>query len=923
MAADYTSTINGAAKSWNVDPTLLQALIEQESGYNPKAVSKAGAVGLTQLMPDTAKGMGVTDPTDPVQQIYGGAKYLSRALDAEKTPEDALNFYHGGPAWRNTYGPESAAYAPAVTARYTSLASQAKASAPSAQNAPAAIGDDPFTAALEGAQSGGAEPAADPFTQALTAAQEASTPAPPPAEVESGQVDDFGRPIMVAPGPAQSAQVAAPSAAYPPPSIVAAQRGAAEGFGSEPLGLSPQTDQALVNAGVYNGPNEYNPLKGINRALIGGGAALGDLALRSGAAAFRGAQGYVSQSLSDLGAPRLGQDIAAIPEAFQGEVGGGGMHGEEPIPAPAPSLRDPLATTVTPRSVLVNGAPNALQPAVNDVYANPLARSPDAAAAPAFVPPGSNIPAPATAPATAVSRPAFVPPEPAPAVPAAASVPAQVVSKGQTAPATNLLQSNARPSATRAANDVNPLMPTPANDAEAYPAWNASKAQTVAPAAPAAAEPLAAPPPAPARTVPSAAEVPATSGPQSVGAAASRDMTAPEVITAKTPEQKLTDLGKDVTQSAEDRAGPQMEDHATYVPGVERPLQERVFSPQNSLDDKTLRATDPEYRAQQEAIERGNNQTMVDLLGNDAGDANALKVAHDEREAVAPPAQQLFAGEKPVDAAPLVKQIDDTLSGPAGKRAAVVRTLTAVKQSLFDADGNLETMPSQLYGARQNITDLLKKGVGEGADDVRASKPILTGLLDKMDPIINDGAPKYQAYLDQFHEASQPINQMEFLQKYQTGSKKLTNVDGYLQLNKVQKILDDIYQGQKAKGINPAKSLTDDQVQNIVNVRNELAAKSLSDRLAKVKGSDTTQQTNRAGILGDGPLGSAVKGAAEMGAHALLFHTTGGIGNAAMAIHKAVVKPARAAAKAEKVANALTARKAELLSTQSNPLQTP
>jgi hypothetical protein len=416
------------------------------------------------------------------------------------------------------------------------------------------------------------------------------------------------------------------------------------------------------------------------------------------------------------------------------------------------------------------------------------------------------------------------------------------------------------------------------------------------------------------------AEQAAASTPQSLGAAASRDLAPPGTIPPETPEQKLTNLGKSVTQSAEDRAGPQQEDHTVYVPGVERPLAARVFNPQNSLDDKTLRATDPVYRAQQEGIERSNNQTMVDLLGKDAGDDNALKVAHDDRDEVAPPAQQLFEGEKPVDATPLVKQIDSLLAGPDGKRGAVQRTLSDVRSSLFDADGNLETLPSQLYGARKNITDLLKKGVGAGADDVRASKSILTALLDQIDPIINDGAPKYQTYLDQFHEASQPINQMEFLQKYQTGPKKLTGVDGYLQLNKVQKMLDDIYQGQKAKGINPAKSLTDDQIQNIVNVRNELAAQSLKDRLAKVKGSDTTQQTNRAGVLGDGPLGTAVKGAAEMGAHALLFHTTGGIGNAAMAIHRAVIKPAREASKAVRQENALVARKNALLSTQPNPL---
>jgi len=121
----YDAIFQAAGTSWNVDPMLLKAMAKQESQGDPHAVSKAGALGLMQIMPDTARGLGVTDPNDPVQSIYGGAKYLSQALDAEGNPDGALLFYHGGPLWRQAYGPESQGYVPAVGSRYKALSDQA------------------------------------------------------------------------------------------------------------------------------------------------------------------------------------------------------------------------------------------------------------------------------------------------------------------------------------------------------------------------------------------------------------------------------------------------------------------------------------------------------------------------------------------------------------------------------------------------------------------------------------------------------------------------------------------------------------------------------------------------------------------------------------------------------------------------------
>ena len=76
----YASQIESAAIATNVEAALIRAVISVESGYNPSAVSRAGAVGLMQLMPETARRYNVADSHDPAQNIHGGAQYLRDLL---------------------------------------------------------------------------------------------------------------------------------------------------------------------------------------------------------------------------------------------------------------------------------------------------------------------------------------------------------------------------------------------------------------------------------------------------------------------------------------------------------------------------------------------------------------------------------------------------------------------------------------------------------------------------------------------------------------------------------------------------------------------------------------------------------------------------------------------------------------------------
>ena len=101
----YGAEIRAAAKKYGIDPALLAGLVKQESGFNPNAGSPAGARGLTQLMPSTAAGLGVTNVLDPVQSLEGGAKYLRMQLDAfGGDVTRALAAYNAGPGAVKRYG---------------------------------------------------------------------------------------------------------------------------------------------------------------------------------------------------------------------------------------------------------------------------------------------------------------------------------------------------------------------------------------------------------------------------------------------------------------------------------------------------------------------------------------------------------------------------------------------------------------------------------------------------------------------------------------------------------------------------------------------------------------------------------------------------------------------------------------------------
>jgi soluble lytic murein transglycosylase-like protein len=104
ISSGYEDIIKKAAEKYNLPEKLISSVIKQESNFDATAISSAGATGLMQLMPGTAKYLGVTNPLDAEQNIMGGAKYLSQMLSQfNGNIETALAAYNAGPGTVNRY----------------------------------------------------------------------------------------------------------------------------------------------------------------------------------------------------------------------------------------------------------------------------------------------------------------------------------------------------------------------------------------------------------------------------------------------------------------------------------------------------------------------------------------------------------------------------------------------------------------------------------------------------------------------------------------------------------------------------------------------------------------------------------------------------------------------------------------------------
>lgn len=609
--------------------------------------------------------------------------------------------------------------------------------------------------------------------------------------VAGAGVDKYGMPLVESPDVGPNPVLDAAKAYERATTKIGSEalRGAREGFGDTPLGLSDKTSNALRSAGVFPDPatGRGGPLRAANETVIGGLAAGADLALRAGSGLFRGAQAgitalgnalpegpvftansqtpfgrYVDKSLTALASPQgAARTIAALPEAFPtGEV-----NAVPRVPEPANPLASrpqfvsekmaPAATegqsTLDRIQQLIRHDDAEIAPA--PVAGNPLAAAPDGSAPLA-------LPSPPVIGAPSITGTAGVQPE---TIPPAGEVPAirGVVSVGR----------------------------------EGDPYFQGADQGSS----------------------------------RSVGAAG-----APSELTNMTPREAAASRATGEMQRVLAPA-PEGVDTRIYVPGTKPTEAEVSGNPAIAFDQKLNRSQNPEPHL---AVERANNEARVEYYEQAAGTPTQVERLREARgEQAERDLKEAFGNKQPTDAQPVVDTIEGILKDPRlGERDLVKKYLSPLVEKLKKADGSLKDDPENLYGIREHVNDLLSKA-GKATDPaVGQVERQLLEVKGALDEAIEAGAPGYRQYLKNYSDASKPIDAMEYLQDARP---KLTNAQGTMTPAAFDRFMKSTVSERAAGGIKAAGHLTEDQMDILHNLHADLK-RFQNINLSNPRGSDTS-----------------------------------------------------------------------------------
>lgn len=914
MTTDLSPVYQAAGQYWNVDPQLLQSVhgVEDPTG-NPTAVSGAGAIGHMQIMPTTAKALGI-DPTDPTQSIFGAARVLSENLDHFGNVPDALRAYNGGwdPAkWSNA---ETTAYPGKVGAIYQSLQPKEAASdfgqagsdsvpltAPSSKDAANAV--DPLAA-------GGSAlaPANDAYSSLFgDTAPAAASPSPlaaasTPAATSSGSGGAYGALF----GSTDPVAGAAAKGSWHQGTILGDIASGASSFGAglktaadkigqhvanaaatvdsaipglqsldNSTGLNPQQVSAAIGNTIsatdaaHQGSSFYGagqvagdigmtaPVMMAGGALVGGAG--GALAEGLGGTAGRVVQAGTNLLTGSGAGTAVGRGVSKVASgAAQGVLGGALVNGNFQnagtnaliggVAAPVAALAAPLVGAAVGGVSRVGGAVlNALAPA-DETAANQLAgqAANDAGAAAAPVNPltGQAASAPAAPPPVGSGAPQAPAPPPAP-LPAG---PNFSTPKPQTAPGV-----------------------TPAAVPQSVPAVMPQQAVPPAPATPVAPQS----PTASGAPNPVAAPAPPVATPQPEAAAPKVSLgLLPSVGNADTFAQKAIDHYA---------AGGPTQLVASQIPGVQLTMAQATGNANLARLESTMRDQNPNaFRALEAQNETARSAYAQDVVGTpeivDAAEAARNAATSQARDAA-------FSNTTPTDAAAthteLQQLIDDNNGRPSVQGPLNLVQAQLQKVAPIQEDGTAPADPAQLYNVRKYLGDMVAPRAAGTANDGQAAAAQLLSLKPTLDSTIEQGAPGFQNYIQQFEQMSRPINAMQFLQ-----SKNIVNADGVVQRGKLDSLLNAIQTQQNAPGARLADSVTPEQIQKLTILRDDMNMANRSN-LGKSLGSTTAQNLFVAGKTNALMSGAGGHAATLMSSGLGLEQTGSPMGLAAGAVTKA------------------------------------
>jgi hypothetical protein len=300
---------------------------------------------------------------------------------------------------------------------------------------------------------------------------------------------------------------------------------------------------------------------------------------------------------------------------------------------------------------------------------------------------------------------------------------------------------------------------------------------------------------------------------------------------------------------------------AELVPGSVPTLAEASGNAGLSAVERNARAN-PKVGQRFAERQAQNDTARAEFFDRLKGDDDSIQALKDARDAATSGAREtaLKAQTQPADVKPVLDTIDTILQGPEGKRSEVVKALTEIRANLHDAQGNPETSADMLYGVRKSIDDLLSPKASSEKSGAKLAASQLMDVKRGLDNAIQDVAPGFKEYLRSYSDLSKPIDEQQFLQ-----SLRLTDKNQNLTLARVQSALDRIEQMKSKPGVNPAKSLSKDTLENLRGLRDDLKRAGNID-LGKARGSDTVQN------LVTGNIASEANVPLALGAGALMHH---------------------------------------------------
>jgi hypothetical protein len=281
-------------------------------------------------------------------------------------------------------------------------------------------------------------------------------------------------------------------------------------------------------------------------------------------------------------------------------------------------------------------------------------------------------------------------------------------------------------------------------------------------------------------------------------------------------------------------------DNYQYVQGVNPTTAEIEQTVNASRDLKAAGTAYPEVSQKAKEIAAENNearrQHFQQIAGSDVDvmNAKAVRDAQAEKDLTA-----AFGNKQDVSPQPILDLAEQLKNSPDGRRPLVRSVIDSVTNELKGSDGKLLTDPEQLYGVRKHIDDLLSREANAGDQKNLRAAAQLQEIKQTLDGVIEQGAPGFRQYLDNFSAASKPIDAMDALQKFE--NKLYTGSDRRMGYNQVQNMMRQIVEARQAPGLNQFKSIPDETMQKLWMLRDDLRRSASAQELAKAPGSDTAQ----------------------------------------------------------------------------------